>query len=117
MSAGTELCMSCGDAIEPDADVCPTCGSKQKEPDISETDASTHDPLGQKTRQIAERSKFGVPLIGLLLPPLGYYLVGRTKTAIICLATVNFLLVGQLIAPIHTYLIIRSAQKEVEKHG
>lgn len=117
MSTTTQLCVECGDAIESDAEVCPTCGARQEDPEISDVDPSTDSPLGRETRQVAERSKLGVPFLGLLLPPLAYYMVGRTKTALACFFTMNFLLLGHFISPVHTYLIINNAQSDVKKHG
>lgn len=50
-------------------------------------------------------------LLGATLSPLAYVYVGRRKTAILNLLTLNWFLLGEVLTPIHTYLIIRNARQ------
>ncbi len=51
-------------------------------------------------------------LLALVLSPVAYYYVGRTKLAVINLLTLNYLLLGIVVVPIHVYKIINDAQNE-----
>ncbi|WP_239642092.1 hypothetical protein [Natrinema versiforme] len=51
-------------------------------------------------------------LLALVLSPAAYYYVGRTKLAVINLLTLNYLLLGIVIVPIHVYTIITGARNE-----
>jgi len=53
-------------------------------------------------------------LLGILLPPAAYYCVGRTKLAVLNLVTLNYLALGFLIVPIHTYMIVNNAEDELD---
>lgn len=69
-------------------------------------------PDGQTStgNQLADKSTAVALLLSIFLSPLGYYYVGRTKLAIVNFLTLNFLLLGIIIVPIHTYKIMSSAK-------
>jgi hypothetical protein len=48
-------------------------------------------------------------LLSIFLSPAGYYYIGRKKLALVNLVTLNYLALGFLVVPIHTYLITRDA--------
>lgn len=64
-----------------------------------------------RTRRLANKSVIVAVLLGATLSPLAYLYVGRRKTAILNLLTLNWFLLGEVLTPIHTYLIIRNARQ------
>ena len=68
----------------------------------------------EKIRNRARKSKAVAALLGLFLSPVAYIYVGKWAWAIVNLLTINFLLLGFVIVPIHTYYSIVMAQNEVE---
>jgi hypothetical protein len=58
---------------------------------------------------VADKSVAVAVLLGLTLSPLAYYYVGRTKLAIANLVTLNWLGLGVVATPVHTYKIIDNA--------
>lgn len=63
--------------------------------------------------QTAERSKFLAVLLGLLLPPCGYIYAGSWRWTAINVLTLNYMLLGFIIVPIHCYLMIRNSRKQL----
>lgn len=47
----------------------------------------------------------------MVLSPVAYYYVGRTKLAVINLLTINYLMLGIVITPIHVYSILSGADE------
>jgi hypothetical protein len=78
------------------------------------TDNAFPDERRQKVQSTAEKSKVVAIVLGLLLSPASYYYVGRTKLAVINLVTLNYLTLGFLVVPIHSYLIVDNAEDELE---
>ena len=77
--------------------------------------ATNSSPAGDGThaQAIADKSTPVAILLSLVLSPVAYYYVGRTKLAILNLLTLNYLLLGMVIVPVHVYKIISDAQAEV----
>jgi len=75
------------------------------------------DQQRYKLEKVAQKSPVVAALLGLLISPLGYYYVGRTGLAIINLLTLNFLLLGVIVVPIHSRKIINDAQSELQRYG
>lgn len=67
-------------------------------------------------QKIADKSKLTHALLGLLLPPLAYYMVGKTGAAILNLLTGNWFLLGFFITPFHIAKIVGDARSELEAH-
>ncbi|MFB6227283.1 MAG: TM2 domain-containing protein [Halobacteriales archaeon] len=63
-----------------------------------------------ESKSAAEKSVPVAVLLGLTLSPLAYYYVGKTKLAILNLITLNWLGLGIVATPIHTYKIIDNAE-------
>lgn len=76
------------------------------------TNSSPADDTGRPERAIADKSMPVALLLALVLSPAAYYYVGRTKLAVINLLTLNYLLLGIVIVPIHVYTIITGARNE-----
>ncbi|WP_254763393.1 TM2 domain-containing protein [Natrinema marinum] len=70
------------------------------------------DDNGHQAQAIADKSTPMAVLLALVLSPVAYYYVGRTKLAVINLLTLNYLLLGIVVVPIHVYKIINDAQNE-----
>ncbi|SFS92390.1 hypothetical protein [Halostagnicola kamekurae] len=67
---------------------------------------------GAHAQAIADKSFPVAILLSIVLSPVAYYYVGRTRLAILNLLTLNYLLLGIVIVPIHVYKIISDAQAE-----
>jgi hypothetical protein len=65
----------------------------------------------------ADRSTVVAALLSVFVSPLGYYYVGRTRLAVLNLLTLNYLLLGVLVVPVHTHLIVRGANCERPADG
>jgi len=76
------------------------------------TNSSPADDTGKQAQAIADKSLPVAILLALVLSPAAYYYVGRTKLAVINLLTLNYLLLGMVIVPIHVYKIIGDARDE-----
>ncbi|SFS54267.1 hypothetical protein [Halostagnicola kamekurae] len=59
---------------------------------------------------IADKSLPVAIVLGIILSPVAYYYVGRTKLAVINFFTLNYLMLGLLLVPIHVYKIISGAR-------
>lgn len=75
--------------------------------------STTNTPPDGETRtgqSLANKSMTVTLLLSIFLSPLAYYYVGRTKLAVINLLTLNYLLLGIVVVPIHTYKIMNNAK-------
>jgi hypothetical protein len=81
------------------------------------TNSSPADDDGRSGRATAETSLPVALLLAFVLSPAAYYYVGRTKLAVINLLTLNYLLLGIVIVPIHVYTIVTGARKERSTRG
>jgi len=110
------FCTSCGETIKEDAEVCPECGVRQKE---EKSTPETQIPDGRvfELQKVARKSPGVAVALGILLTPASYWYVGRTGLALVNFLTLNYLLLGFIIVPIHSYKIINDAQDELKRHG
>lgn len=110
------FCTSCGEIIKSEAEVCPECGVRQKE---SEGNVSSDlaDARKFELQKVARKDQTTIAVISFLIPFVGYIMVGKTGLAIINILTLNYLLLGFFIVPVHTYKIIGNAQDELARHG
>jgi len=69
----------------------------------------THTDENARTESPADRSMAVTLLLSIFISPVGYYYIGRKKLALVNLVTLNYLALGFLVVPIHTYLITRDA--------
>ena len=79
------------------------------------TDTPTHD--NARTTSPADRSTAATLLLSVFVSPLGYYYVGRKRLALVNLLTLNYLALGFIAVPIHTYLITLDAKQSHEGGG
>ncbi len=115
LSADEAYCTSCGEVIKEEAEVCPECGVRQT--DESESDGSIPDARVYEMQKVARKSPGVAVALGLLLTPASYWYVDKTGLAIINLLTFNFVLLGFIIVPIHSYKIIKDTRNELEMNG
>lgn len=114
-------CTSCGETIKRETEICPDCGVRQIETDSDESDESGEslipDARVYELQKRARKSPAVAVVLAIFLPPAAYWYVGRTGLAVINFLTLNFFLFGFIIVPIHTYKIVRDAQKELKRNG
>lgn len=65
-------------------------------------------------RRIASKSKLQASLLAFVAGPLGYAYVGKWGLAVLCLLTLNWFLLGFLVAPLHVQRIIESARSDLD---
>jgi hypothetical protein len=109
-------CSSCGEIIKEEAEICPECGVRQKEPDTGQDIDDKVDEVleGDITdKKLAQKNMRAVMAWSFFVTPVGYLKVGKTGLALINLLTANFLLLGPLIVPFHTRKMIKDARKRV----
>ena len=75
-------------------------------------DGSGNQPT-EMIRNRARKNTAAAVFLGIFVPPAAYVYVGKWGWAVANLFTVNFLLLGVFIVPIHTYLSIKNAKDEV----
>lgn len=130
-TGGTKLgarevyCIGCGAIINEQAEMCPDCGMNQEPPGGWESDTGTEttsstanggmDPNMYKYQNLAHKSKGGNILLALIVPPLAYVNIGKPLMAVLNFFTVNFLLLGYIIVPIHVSRTITTARKHVRR--
>ncbi|WP_353635531.1 zinc ribbon domain-containing protein (plasmid) [Halobacterium sp. NMX12-1] len=111
-------CTSCGEVIKDEAEVCPECGVRQKTGDNGGVAAGElPDSRVYELQKVARKSPGVAVALGFLLAPAGYWYVGRTGLAAVNFLTLNYLLLGIIIVPFHSYKIIKDAREELEVHG
>lgn len=76
------------------------------------TNRSPADDDNRQAQALADKSTPVAILLALVLSPVAYYYVGRTKLAVINFLTLNYLLLGLVIVPIHVYMILSDAKAE-----
>jgi hypothetical protein len=77
--------------------------------------ATTDSPADDRTRNaqaLEDKSTAVAILLALFVSPLAYYYVGRTKLAVINFLTLNYLLLGIVVVPVHTYKILADARRD-----
>jgi len=105
-------CTSCGEIIKSEAEICPKCGVRQKNNIVSANQLEEYD-----LKKLASKSGASAILLGFLISPLGYVYIGKWSLAIINFLTLNYLFMGPIIVPIHTYSIISDARKKLNAQG
>lgn len=116
--ANEVFCTSCGEIIKSDAEICPDCGVRQKESQPQqEVSSELADARKYQLQKVARKSNTTVGIVSFLIPFAGYIMVGKNGLAIINLLTLNYLLLGIIIVPLHTNKIINDAQNKLEMHG
>lgn len=128
-------CMSCGAIIKERAEICPECGVRQEVadgPGGTEQAAAEHQQQAPAQSQgeyaisehrrhelekVANKDTTAAVLVGFLLSPVAYLMVGRVGLAIVNFLTFNYFLLGPIIVPIHCMKIIQDAEKELRRAG
>lgn len=123
------FCTQCGNVIKKQAEICPECGVRQKN-----QQQDTQQPVQQQAQQqqggnglserrqyelekMASKDKTTVAVVGFLLSPVGYWMVGKKGLAIVNLLTLNFFFLGPIIVPIHCWSMISNAEEELRRGG
>lgn len=92
-------CHSCGEVIKRQAEICPECGVRQQDtPEIKDK------------KRLAEQDAIALVIIGFVVPPLAYVMVGRYGLAALNLITFNYFLFGFVIVPYHIFTMFRWAE-------
>lgn len=115
LKADEAYCSSCGTVIKEQAEVCPECGVAQDGQESNNSDMP--EARKYELQKIARKSQTTIPIISFLIPFVGYIMVGKTGLAVLNILTLNYLLLGFIIVPFHTYKIIGNAQDELARHG
>lgn len=123
-------CMDCGEIIKERAEICPECGVAQggsgvveqqsqqsQQTQQSQSGTGLTDRRQYELEKVASKDKTTILLASLLISPLGYWMIGKRALAIINILTLNFLLLGIIIVPIHTWTAIDNAEEELRKAG
>jgi hypothetical protein len=119
---GEVFCYSCGEIIKERAEICPECGVRQRAPPSDPTPPSQGDPGLSTTRQrtlekAANNDRLSTVVLSLFVPPLAYVEVGKPGYALLNVFTANYLLLGFLLVPFHTYATIDEARQELRTEG
>lgn len=119
-------CVECGEIIKKQAEICPECGVRQQparqspEPDAPSTDdggPGLTDRRRYELEEIAANDKATVVLVGFLLTPLAYWMLGKKALAAINFFTFNYFLLGLVVVPIHCYVMMDNAERELREAG
>lgn len=112
------FCTSCGEIIKEQAEICPECGTRQKpEQGSMSGEYSIPEQRRHELEKIAGKSVGVTIALGILISPLGYVMVGKWGFAAINFFTLNYLLLGPILVPIHCYKIIEDAKDELRQAG
>lgn len=126
------FCIECGEIIKQRAEICPNCGVNQKEQSSAKQEAEPQnttvnvqqDEAGGLTdrrqyelEKMANKSTGTTVLVALLITPLAYWMIGKKMLALINFLTLNYFFFGFIIVPIHCYVMINNAEKELRKAG
>lgn len=119
-------CTSCGEPIKEQAAVCPNCGVPQgpgggighsASPAIGGGSGSIPPEQAYRLQKLAQKNTGVVGLVGFLLSPAAYWMIGKKGLALVNFITFNYLLLGIILVPMHTWWIIYSARKELDENG
>jgi hypothetical protein len=112
------FCTSCGEIIKEEAEICPECGTRQIEEEESvESDYEIPDMKRHELEKIANKDTTTAILLGIFISPLGYAYVGKWGWAAANFFTLNYLLFGIILVPIHARKIILDAREELRRAG
>lgn len=129
-----EYCMECGAVIKKRAEICPECGvsqgTGQTQAAAEPQEAVTQTPQGEaetasgitdrrkyELEKLASKDKTTIAVIGFLISPIAYWMIGKKALAVINLLTFNFFLLGPIVVPIHCYSMISDAEEELRMAG
>lgn len=121
-------CTSCGEPIKEKAAICPQCGVPQSVEDEingmggtgghSEfANAEIPPEKAYELRKLAQKNVGLVALVGFTFTPVAYLMVGKPWWAALNFLTLNYFLLGFVFVPLHTWMIITNARKELDEHG
>lgn len=111
------FCTSCGEIIKKEAEICPECGTRQKPPETTGSDIDIPDVRRRELERIANKDTTVAILLGIFISPLGYVYAGSWAWAAINFFTLNYLLLGIIIVPIHARKMILDANEELQAAG
>lgn len=111
------FCTSCGEVIKEEAEICPECGTRQKESETYTSDTNIPDVRQRELEKLANKDTTVAILLGIFISPLGYVYAGSWAWAAINFFTLNYLLFGIIIVPIHARKMILDAREELRAAG
>jgi len=116
LGADEAFCTSCGEVIKKEAEICPECGTRQEgSASASEYDITDHRQY--ELEKISNKSTGVAIALGILVSPAGYAYLGKWGLAALNFFTLNYLLLGIVIVPIHCYKIMNDAEEELHRAG
>lgn len=110
------FCTSCGEVIKEEAEICPECGTRQIEED-TESDYTIPEMKRHELEKVANKDTTVAILLGIFISPLGYVYAGSWGWAAVNFFTLNYLLFGIIIVPIHARKMILEAREELRRAG
>lgn len=136
------FCTDCGSVIKKNAEICPECGVPQQTeqnppaqhpeqgrpqnapqgppqnaPQTGARNAGLTDRRKYELEKIASKDKATVLIVGFLLSPVAYWMIGKRTLAIVNFLTLNYFLLGVVVVPVHCYSIISDAEEELRRAG
>lgn len=119
---GDVFCTACGASIKAEAELCPECGVRQNVAAAGfgggqATASNLNEHREYELQKMASKSKAAAILLGFFISPLGYVYVGKWGWAAINFITLNYLLLGFFIVPIHTWHMIDQAEDDLYRAG
>lgn len=76
--------------------------------------AELSDRRRYELESLAAKNRLVAILLGLFLSPLAYVYLGRWRWAVINVLTLNYLLLGFVLVPIHAYRLLNSAESQLD---
>lgn len=112
------FCTECGEAIKKAAEVCPECGVPQQgQQQEAQEENSVTDRRKYELEKAAGQGKATMVLLGFFAPPIAYWMLGKKGLAVLNILTLNYLLFGLIIVPIHATMIVSNAREELRVAG
>lgn len=124
-------CTSCGSIIKEQAEICPECGVRQAAVGAGGADGAASNEPARRTdseydisdgrrrelETLANKDVTGVLLVGFLLSPVAYLMVGRVGLAVLNFLTFNYFLLGPIVVPVHCHKLVTDAEQELREAG
>jgi len=80
---------------------------------------TTNNPrIESQQEEFQNRANKSIPvalLLALFISPLAYHYIGKRGLAVLNLFTLNYLLLGIVVVPIHVFKLITDARSELNK--
>lgn len=120
------FCTECGSVIKERAEVCPECGVRQQSAEANAQAQQNQQAAGgaeitdrrkYELEKMASKDKTTIAVIGFLISPVAYWMVGKKALAVVNFLTLNYFLLGVIVVPIHCYSMISDAEEELRKSG